>query len=176
MKHPTSSGLTLIELLTTLAIISMLGLSLPQLSIMLAKQRLASSQSELRLLVNRARLEALSRQQRITLCPLATDGRCHADWNGSLAIFGDANGNRRQDNGEPLLYQLQLDPRVQAQWRGMGPANSLHFSAQGVTFVSNGTFSLCHPGHNETIRLIVNRQGRVRTQRISQDCTGHPTI
>lgn len=175
MEHKTSSGLSLIELLMTLAIISILGLSMPQLSILLAKQRLDSSQSELRLLVNRARLEALTRRERITLCPLAADGRCLPDWTGTVAIFIDGNGNRRQDPGEMLLYQMQLDPSIRVQWRGMGPANSLHFSAQGVTFVSNGTFSLCHPGHDETLRLIVNRQGRARSERIKQACPGIAT-
>lgn len=175
MQRTTATGFTLIELLITVAIISILGLSLPSLSSLLVKQRLASSQSELRLLVNRARAEALGLRQRITLCPLEPDGSCSANWAGTLSVFTDANGNRHQDPGETLAYEMQLDPSLILEWRGMKPANSLHFSAQGVTFVSNGTFSLCSQSHNETFRLIVNRQGRTRTDRIKQDCAGKPT-
>ena len=176
MQRTTTSAFTLIELLISVTIISILSLSLPSLSSLLVQQRLASSQSELRLLVNRARSQALSLRQRITLCPLAPDGRCSTSWAGTLSVFTDSNGNRSQDPGEALLYEMQLDPLITVQWRGMSPANSLHFSAQGVTFVSNGTFSLCSSSHSETFRLIVNRQGRCRTDRIKQDCAGNPTV
>lgn len=176
MQRNPPSGFTLIELLIVLCIISIFGLSMSPISSFLAKQRLISSQSELRLLVNRARAEALALRQRVTLCPLTPDGRCTAAWSGTLSVFPDSNGNRRQDSGEDLLYRLQLDPAVNLQWHGMRPANSLHFSAQGVTFVSNGTFSLCSLGHDEIFRLIVNRQGRTRTDRIKQPCSVNPTI
>jgi len=172
MKHKTESGLTLLELMITIAIISILVLSIPQLSTMLIKQRLNSNHNELRLLINRARLEALTRQQRITLCPLTSDNLCHLNWTDELAIFVDTNGNRRREEGEVLLFKAQLHPTIIIRWSGMGRANSLHFSAQGVTFISNGTFNLCHPEHAETYRLIVNRQGRVRSERISQHCQG----
>ena len=175
MQRKLLSGVTLVELLATLTIISILGLSLPSFSNLQARQRLASSQSELRQLVNRARAEALALRQRITLCPLAPEGRCAANWAGTLSVFTDANGNRRKDFGETLLYEMQLDPSLRLEWRGMKPTNSLHFSAQGVTFVSNGTFSICSSSHTETFRLIVNRQGRCRTDRIKQDCAGNST-
>ena len=176
MQRNPSSGLTLIELLIVLCILCILGLSMPPISNLLAKQRLVSSQSELRLLVNRARAEALGLGQRITLCPLTPDGRCTTAWSGTLSVFTDSNGNRRQDPSEAVLYQLQLDHTVNLQWRGMRPANSLHFSAQGVTFVSNGTFSLCRLGYDETFRVIVSRQGRTRTDRVKLPCTGNSTI
>lgn len=175
MQYNKASGFTLIELLIAIAIISLLGLSMPSLSKLIIRQRMASSQSELRLLISRARMEALNLRQRITLCPLNPSGHCTTAWEGVLSVFIDSNGNRQQDAGELLLYVMQLDPTIKLQWRGMNPANSLHFSTQGVTFVSNGTFSLCHSAYNETYRLIVNRQGRTRTERIFQDCNGKPT-
>ena len=176
MKRNRLSGVTLVELLVVLAILSVLGMYMPALSDVLVKQRLLSSQSDLRLLITRARADALTMQRRITLCPLLPDGRCSTVWAGTLSVFADSNGNRRQDPDEELLSVLQLEPSIKLQWRGMNPANSLHFSAQGVTFVSNGTFSLCSIGHNETLRIVVNRQGRTRTERAKQDCQGNPTI
>lgn len=170
MKHKTTSGVTLIELMITITVISILVLLIPQLPAMLIKQRLHSNQNELRLLINRARLEALTRQQRITLCPLTSDNLCQPDWTGELAIFVDTNGNRRREEGELLLSKIQLQPTTVIRWSGMGRANSLHFSKQGVTFISNGTFNLCHPDYAETYRIIVNRQGRTRVERVSQDC------
>ncbi len=175
MTHRKTSGLTLIELMITIAVVGIMGLSIPHLSVLLIKQRLNANQNELRLFINRARLEALTRHQRITLCPLTSANFCQIDWTGELAIFVDGNGNRKLDVGEQLLHKTRLHPMIITRWSGMGRANSLHFSAQGVTFVSNGTFNLCHPDHTETFRLIVNRQGRARSERISQGCQGQPT-
>lgn len=175
MQRTKLTGLTLIEMLLALAITCILGLSMPYLSKLVIKQRLESGQSELRLLISRARMEALGLQQRITLCPLNPAGHCTPVWTGTLSVFIDNNGNRKQDTGERLLQVLQLDSSIKLQWRGMKPATSLHFSAQGVTFVSNGTFSLCNSGYNETFRLIVNRQGRTRTERITEACGENPT-
>lgn len=175
MRHNSSTGLTLLELLLVMCILSIVCLSMPPISALLAKQRLASSQNELRLLISNARGASLGYRKRITLCPLDQDGRCNSAWAGVLSVFTDGNGNRRQDPGETLLYVMQPNPAITLSWRGMKPANSLHFSAQGVTFVSNGTFSLCSKNHDETFRLIVSRQGRTRTDRIKQPCKDNPT-
>ncbi len=175
MRHNPSAGLTLIELMTVICILSILCLSMPPISALITKQRLASSQNELRLLISNARAASLSYGKRITLCPLDQGGSCTSAWTGVLSVFTDGNGNRRQDPGETLLYVMQPNPSITVTWRGMKPANSLHFSAQGVTFVSNGTFSICSKNHDETFRLIVSRQGRTRTDRIKQLCKDDPT-
>jgi type IV fimbrial biogenesis protein FimT len=137
---------------------------------MLSKQRLFSSQSDLQLLINRARQDALSLHARVTLCSLADNGRCQQTWAGTISEFVDNNGNRTLDPGEHELARVQIHPSVKVRWKGMKPTNSIHFSSTGSTFVSNGTFSLCHPHHHETLKLIINKQGRPRSERLQQSC------
>lgn len=170
MNYRTAGGLTLVELLICLTVLTALCLSLPTLSNMLGKQRLFSSNSDLHLLVNRARQDAISLRARITLCSLANDGSCQQRWTGTISEFVDNNGNRALDPGESEIARIQLPPAVQVQWRGMKPTNSIHFSSLGSTFVSNGTFSLCHPRHHETLKLIIDKQGRPRSERLQQGC------
>ncbi len=175
MKTKPSSGLSLIELMVAIAIISIISLFVPPLSGLMAKHRLANSESDLRLLIGQARATALTLQQRTTLCPLNSDFSCSSKWTSELSVFTDHNGNRKLDDGEKVLQVMKVNPAIRIQWLGMKPANSLHFGTQGVTFVSNGTFSLCSFGFTETIKLIVNRQGRTRSERIEKQCPANST-
>lgn len=170
MNYRTVGGLTLVELLISLTLLAALCLSLPSLGNMLHKQRLLSGNSDLRLLINRARQDAISLHARITLCSLANDGSCQHHWTGTISEFVDNNGNRALDTGESEIARIQLHSSVKVQWRGMKPTNSIHFSSLGSTFVSNGTFSLCHPHYHETLKLIINKQGRPRSERLQQSC------
>lgn len=176
MNRKYANGLTMIELLITLAIsFSLLGIVIPSTSSLLRKQRLQSSGSELYLLVTRARNDALTLQRRITLCPLNEQHACHDSWTGTLTVFTDPNGNRTLDPQETALSRIEVPSTVQLRWKGMKPANSMHFSPTGMTLVSNGTFTLCSKSIPEAIKLIINRQGRVRTERLSQACPSSKT-
>ncbi|MCY1536014.1 Type II transport protein GspH [compost metagenome] len=163
-------GLTLIELLIAIAITSLLCLGIPGMTHMLARQQLRNSQGDLHLLINRTRQDALTLGTRITLCPLSTEGRCQQNWAGTISEFVDNNGNRSLDPGEKELARIEIHSAIQVSWRGMKPANSIHFSPMGRTFVSNGTFKLCHADLQETLKLIINRQGRTRSERTQQAC------
>jgi type IV fimbrial biogenesis protein FimT len=90
---------------------------------------------------------------------------------GVLTSFVDGNGNRELDAGETLLQTLAIPSHVQADWVGAKPMHSLHFSGQGTTYLSNGTFTLCHQeGLIRYGRLVISRQGRVRAERHEQSC------
>lgn len=170
MNLKITYGLSLIELLTVLAITSMATLGATHIHEVHNKQRLDNSQSSLSLLIRRARHDALILQTRITLCALSEVGACKPDWSGPLSVFTDHNGNRKLDSNELEISRIDLHPNVLVSWKGMKPNNSIHFSPGGVTFVSNGTFTLCHPRHHEAVKLIINKQGRPKSERISQTC------
>ena len=168
MNQKIAKGLTLIELLVAITILSIASLSALSMSNLLIKQRLRSNQSELHLLINRARSDALTRNSRMTLCQLSPDNHCQQQWAGILSVFTDGNGNRSLDPQEAELYRIEIHPKVLVRWQGMKPTNSLHFSPSGITFVSNGTFTLCSQNDDEALKLIINRQGRIRTERSLQ--------
>ncbi|WP_439887520.1 GspH/FimT family pseudopilin [Pseudomonas sp. MBLB4123] len=175
MNVNTSSGVSLVEMLATLAVVTALSFSVSPLASLLVKQQLINTQSELRLLVSRARHDALSYRERITICSLADDGNCQSQWADNITVFFDPNGNRRIDPGEQAINRIDVDARLLLSWRGMKPTNSIHFNAMGHTFVSNGTFTLCHPTVQQSLSLIISRQGRTRSAKIEQPCTKSPT-
>lgn len=170
MNLKSTFGLTVIELLITLTIVSILCVNLSIATSMIAVHRLNSSQSDLRLLIAKARNEALTLSTRVTVCALSDDNHCKAKWTGEISAFTDANGNRRLDPEDNLLNLIDMPSKVITAWKGMKPNNSIHFSSTGGTFVSNGTFTLCHLGLDESHQLIINRQGRTRSARVAQPC------
>lgn len=175
MNPKNAHGLSLLEMLYTLAIVSILSMGATHTQAMLNKQRLYDSQSDLHLLIRRARHDALISRTRITLCALSETGTCKADWTGSISAFTDPNGNRQLDLNEFEFSKVSFHPNIIVAWKGMKPTNSIHFSPIGVTFVSNGTFTLCLPQHQETVKLVINKQGRARSERIPQPCTSETT-
>lgn len=170
MNLKSTFGVTLIELLITLTIFSILCATLPIATSMIAQQRLNSSQSDLSLLIAKARNEALTLSTRVTVCALSADNRCNVKWTGGISAFTDTNGNRTLDPEDNLLNLIDMPRKVITAWQGMKPNNSIHFSSAGGTFVSNGTLTLCHPGLKESLQLVINRQGRTRSARLTQPC------
>ncbi len=170
MNRKHSNGISLLELLTALSISAILSAAATPIIGLVAKYRLSTSQSDLHLLVVKARQDALTLRTRITLCALSDDNRCQSNWQGSISEFTDANGNRTLDAQEQLLSRIDIPAQVHTRWRGMKPNNSIHFNSAGSTFVSNGTFTQCHPGLTESLKLIINRQGRTRSARQVQAC------
>ena len=153
-------GLSFVEMLSALTIISMLSLGATHIQAIVINQRLYDSQSSLHLLIRRARHDALALRTRITLCALSEAGICRQDWSGNISAFTDHNGNRQLDPNELELSRVDMHPSVEVDWKGMKPTSSLHFSPIGVTFVSNGTFTLCIPQQHHAVKLVVNKQNK----------------
>jgi len=170
MNLKSTLGVTIAELLITLTIVSILCTTLPVAAGMIAQHRLNNSQNDLRLLILKARNDALTFSTRITVCTLSADNRCDSKWAGGISAFTDINGNRSLDPEDNLLNLIDMPSKIIMAWRGMKPNDSIHFSSTGGTFASNGTFTLCHPGLDESLQLIINRQGRTRSVRMTQPC------
>lgn len=168
MKTNQSAGYSLLELLIATAVLSvLLALAIPTVSGWRERQQLQSLQTGLFQLTSKARYFAMTGQSRVTLCSLTSQGQCQQSWTESITSFTDSNGNRRLDPGEEILSTLYLPTSFSLYWRGMLPNNSIHFSSQGVTFVSNGTMSLCPAkSGSRTGTMVISRQGRIK---VSQD-------
>jgi type IV fimbrial biogenesis protein FimT len=171
MNYKTAQGMSLIELLITLTVLAALCAAVTPSTNLLAKHQLSAGQSDLHLLIVKARQDALTLSTRITLCALTADNHCSQNWQGTISEFTDANGNRALDAQEQLLSSIDIHPKILTRWQGMRPKNSIHFSSTGSTFVSNGTFTQCHPALTESLKLIINRQGRTRATHQTQTCT-----
>jgi type IV fimbrial biogenesis protein FimT len=172
MRAYNAAGLSLLEALWTVALASiLLAVATPAIGHLAEKQRLGSLQTALRQMIQRARYVALTQQQRVTLCPLSAQGKCQQNWNATLSTFIDSNGNRRLDPHEELLDHLYVPRSIKLHWRGMSPNNSMHFTAQGLTSLSNGTMSLC-PSNRKIANatLTINVQGRTKTAKANGNC------
>lgn len=170
MTNRTLSGMTLLECLYCTLFISALALAATPALNWLKDMQTQQAQSELRLLLNHARFAALQHNDRYTICPLHKSEQCGLPWEGTISVFKDTNGNRRLDASDQIVQVMQLDPTISLQWRGTLPDHSLHFSGNGITHLSNGTFILCHPQDSSQRRIIINRQGRVRTSKSPTRC------
>lgn len=172
MRPSHVQGVSLLELLCTMAVMTvLLSIAVPAISTFKQKQQIRSMQTDLLKMTHLARYLAMTRQTKVTLCPLTELGTCNQQWTQSLSSFTDGNGNRRLDQGEEIVGTLYVPDQITLRWRGMLPANSIHFSTQGVTFVSNGTMSICP--QNKSVKagaMVINRQGRVRLAGDSARC------
>ncbi|MCJ8170660.1 GspH/FimT family pseudopilin [Atopomonas sediminilitoris] len=169
MTTTQQGGASLLDALVALSFLVTLACLAAPLEQLIEQQQLRAAASELTQMTHQARAYALSNNTRTTLCYLDQDQRCSSQWQTAISVFTDSNGNRRLDNQEQLLSFSRLK-NIQLIWRGMAPANSLHFNGNGHTFVSNGTFTLCHPHLTQGRKLIINRQGRLRSENSSTPC------
>ena len=129
-----------------------------------------------------ARVEALRRERRVTLCVAALDSSAQASlpsacalsgstaaWHQGWLVFEDANNNGMWDQGEALLQQR---PRINHQVSATGNttlSRYVSFGANGRSLLLNGGFqagtvTFCERGATAKAgwMLVVNAVGRAR--------------
>lgn len=163
VARPHQRGLTLIELLITLAITAVLfGLAVPSYAALM--QRLASETAARQLFsaLNLARAHALSTRQAVIVCP----GRGHcsgeAQWDAGYVVGIDSNRNDRLEPGERVIWQGEAQPRVTIHSNTGRP--QLRYLPTGRASGTNATFRICPrlPVSDATRMVVVNNAGRVR--------------
>jgi prepilin-type N-terminal cleavage/methylation domain-containing protein len=165
-------GLTLVECLLAIAILGILVAIGPgSFNAILATSRLSSTQTEIRALLASARLEALTRNQRVTVCRTIDGVQCagtgrvgQRQWQGAL-LFVDLDQDRRVGADETVFYVANFHSAVNILWnRG----DSLIYQPDGTAMGgSNGTFVLQSAGTAIEHRVVVSLLGRVRTEVIN---------
>ncbi|MGE6161128.1 type IVa pilus pseudopilin TppE [Aeromonas salmonicida] len=96
------SGFSLIELMVTIAIVSiLLTLGIPSLSAVLRNITLTTQANNFVAAINLARSEAIRRNTAVTLSASASNLTQH-HWESGWQIWVDSNGNGTLDNGELL--------------------------------------------------------------------------
>lgn len=101
-KH--SSGVTLIELLTTVAVLALLlALALPSFNDAITRNRLTSQANEMAAALALARSEALRRSRDVTVCGSTDGATCASNWNGGWLAWVDDNRNGTLDATDLIL-------------------------------------------------------------------------
>ncbi|GJM11452.1 MAG: hypothetical protein DHS20C11_37280 [Lysobacteraceae bacterium] len=162
----TQQGLTLIELLISLTLLSVVLIGgIPAFSDFTANNRMITEKNRLVGEVNLARSEAILRSQRVVLCP-STDGmQCLADphWHAGRLIFIDSNANRERDPNELILRATEA---TDASLSVLTPRSRRRVIFYPIGFApgSNATFTFCDGrGADHAQAVILSNTGRPRT-------------
>jgi len=154
-------GLTLIELMISLAIVSILILSVgPMVRDILIQNRLIGQINELSAVVQFARHTAVNEQATAVVCPSTNFTTCVSDWNEAKMVYLDLNGNGQRDIDEEILAGAG---NIIANYALQGPAGVISFQGNGAV-ASPATLLLCHNSNEAQFAraLTVSLQGRVR--------------
>lgn len=166
-------GFTLAELLITLTIGAVLaGAAIPAFSHLIAADRIKTAVDTFISHVQLARFEAITRDQRVTLCPSGDAMNCLTtpDWHRGLLLFVDLDRDREHDAGEPVLrVSSALDGTVTLT--SSTARKRIVYEADGTALGgSNGTFRFCDSsGEAEPRTVIISLAGRLRTATTEPD-------
>jgi type IV fimbrial biogenesis protein FimT len=149
-----SLGYTLIELMSMLAVVSILvSVGLPMMNVFFDSNRMVSNTNDLVAGLNIARSEAIKQQIRVTLCQSADTASCtgSGQWEDGWIVFQDPNGNATVDGGERILrLNAAVDGQVTIRSNDVGNliASSVSFTSRGLPKALNGgaqsgTFRIC---------------------------------
>ncbi|MBL4909758.1 MAG: GspH/FimT family pseudopilin [Alteromonadaceae bacterium] len=176
----TASGFTLIELMITIALLSIIiMIALPNLNNFTTKLRVDNEISELNRLLLIARNNAINEGVTVTLCPLVAN-TCSSNWQNELTVFIDRTTSQvpKLDAGERIIKvksaikggdKLQYGQTF-ISYDAMGHATS--FNIKGVNIDAGGPFlfSYCPQEDASLSRgVYVSISGRAR---VSTDTNG----
>lgn len=168
-------GLSLIELMLTLAIASIvLAAAIPAFSDMLANHQVSSQRDLLFRTLHTARSAAVLRNTYVTVCP-GTPAGCDDKglWERGWLIFedpkgeetcADANGDSRCDShGGAILKVIDGTPDLLVIRGNHWIRTGIRFNSRGYAGWNNGTFSVCHRRlASAASGIVVARTGRPR--------------
>ncbi len=141
-------GLTVLELLITLAAIGIVVLiAVPGSDMLLEKYRLKSASSSMITGLELARMEAGTRGSTVILCPSSNGNTCRKDdnWNYGWLVFSDGNGNGKVEEIELIRSfeapneHIRIDAEGAVQQRAAFTATGLI----GFNEAMSGQFRIC---------------------------------
>ena len=168
-------GITLLEIITTLAVSSILfGLAVPLTGNLITANRVSGQINALRGAIALTRSEAITRQQDVVLCKSADQESCtrQGTWDQGYIVFVDTNRDRLRNQQETLLQiQDPLPTSLALDYRAFGSRHYLAYHSSGFTR-TNGTFTFCNKEMPDRAKaLIITKTGRARLSDTKSDGT-----
>ncbi|GHG73973.1 hypothetical protein GCM10010919_27280 [Alishewanella longhuensis] len=159
-------GLTLVEMLITIVILSiLLSIATPSFTELLHKQRASSYMQQFSRHLHYARIKASISQLPVQVCP-TTAGKCQGNWQQhpiQLTLINPLSADTillREIPKVPTQHRLSYN-RQQIQFRRDGSLDALE----------NGTFYYCPPApYQWHYRLVLNQAGRNRLSQHPESC------
>jgi len=166
-----SRGLTLVELVTTLAVAGVgLAVVVPSWSALTSRSQITTTANQLLTHLRYARNEAVSRNSPVSLCPSDNGTTCSGDtsgWQRGYIVFGDTDGDRKRSAGEPLL-QVQDAQAGKLRIHSTKARPAVRYRPDGAAWSTNTTFSICLGDDTAANRAVVlYGSGRARVDRLA---------
>ena len=171
MMIRSSSGVTLVELMATLAILSvLLGVALSSFTGLVRDTRLTTSINTVHSALFYTRSESIKRGRRVTLCTSVDQATCTAGagWHAGWIVFDDRNGNGVRDAGESLLRVGEALPPGITVTGNLPVRNYVSYVPSGTTRATSGalqmgTITACSGGRVR--QIVISATGRPRVVR-----------
>jgi Tfp pilus assembly protein FimT len=165
------AAFTLVELLISLAILTaVISAVAPAYRELIAANEMSSAVSRLMRSINLARQEAISRNQTVSICPVASleasPSSCSGTYSIGWMVFSNDNRNRKVDPGTDEVLRViagpGLDFVVTNRDGSRIVSDSIHYDANGTS------------GRNRTLQFCSNNQIAVRSVSIVLNIVGRP--
>ena len=170
-------GLTLIELLVTVAVlIVLLMVGVPEYRRMTETNRQVAAINTMVGDLNLARTEAVKQGRAVTLCGSTDGASCDtSDWESGWIVFTDQNRDTNVDAGDVLLSRnIGIPTGLTLRGSNFANADFIQYHPSGSMIGSDdGTFVVCDTKANNTSRaraVNVNALGRIS---VAQDPDGN---
>lgn len=175
MEVFTVKGLTLIELMISIALLTIiLSTAGPGFSSLIERHQSNTAITSLKRLLTHSRALALQKEISVTACP-TENSQCINNWNAPITAFSDLNNNQTIDRGETSYFTTQIK-NTTGYWQKKRVNTPLvKFNPQGHAFSSATTFLYCpHSSQSRLAKqLVINFQGRIRVNHYLSE-TGTP--
>lgn len=173
VDHPPTrraSGITLLELITTLAVAAVaLAIVVPGWTALTQRSQLTSTANQVLAHLRYARSEAVTRGRMVSMCPSDDGSSCSGNafgWQHGYIVFDDRNGDRRRDGDEGLL-RVQGSHAAGLRLQTSAGRPAIRFRADGAAWGTNATFSICLGDEGPTRAVVLYGSGRARVDELA---------
>lgn len=173
-------GFTLVELMVTVAVVGILAaVAAPSFSAVMHRNRLVTAANEFVAALQNARMEAVRRNRRVTLCPSTNGAGCAgSDWS-RFIVFVDGNANGEFDAASDAVVNIVEPVKSGAGITATALSNRAWFRSDGRLSVGaseRATFKLVSDKlpSSENGRLVEVAVSRVSVCTIAGSATACP--
>ena len=164
------SGLTIIELIISLCILSILALlAIPTLQDIFHRAEAKYVQQTFSSAIQLGKIKAITQRQYIVICASADLSRCQNNqWNKGIIMFTDLNKNRVLDQDEQIIWSQHTQLKYgHLTWASFGTPHLITFSERnGLPIDSNGSLTYCSHTHHH-FKWVLSKMGHTRVESIA---------
>lgn len=165
-QQKASTGFTLLELIITVAILSIvLSFATYAWTSFVERGRARSIVENYHSLFAFARWSAASQRTFVTICPLNSNLECTDSWDQAVHVFTDKNNDKKPDDGKIMRHLAPEHHPFSVRSRTAG-RGYFQFNSNGMIHGPTGSLVAC-PTSNTTgtmMYMAVNKGGRFRVE------------